>query len=195
MEAGGDTALREYAFEGAINNYPSDDVQVENDNYLAGVREIGVRSEYTDGRERPRLLVQSVEFEGPYYESWLPATHRRIPARRMKINRSSTRARLCGLRYRAFRRPITAAEETSLMAVKESYIDQPDFMQSITHATLLIKAILPQFLFLIEKSETPASEPLTDHELASKLSYFLLEYHAGSAPAGVGRRRQTARCA
>ena len=47
------TALCEYVFEGAINNYPSDDVQTENDNYLAGVREIGVRSEYTDGRERP----------------------------------------------------------------------------------------------------------------------------------------------
>ena len=31
----------------------------------------------------------------------------------------------------------------------------------------------PQFLFLIEKSDTPKSEPLTDHELASKLSYFL----------------------
>ena len=73
-----DTALREFVFKGAINNYPSDDVQEDNDNYLAGVREIGVRSEYTDGRDRPRLRVRSVEFEGPFYESWPPATHRRI---------------------------------------------------------------------------------------------------------------------
>ena len=56
----------------------SDDVQENNDNYLAGVREIGVRSEYTDGRERPRLRLKSVEFEGPYYEKWPPETHQRI---------------------------------------------------------------------------------------------------------------------
>ena len=40
------TTLEEYVFQGAINNYPSDDVQENNDNYLAGVREIGVRSEW-----------------------------------------------------------------------------------------------------------------------------------------------------
>ena len=162
-------------FEGAINNYPSDDVQVENDNYLAGVREIGVRSEYTDGRERPRLLVQSVEFEGPYYESWPPATHRRIFIGSANEDKPEEYAReiVRDFAGRAFRRPITAAEETSLMAVwKESYTDQPDFMQSIKD-TLLIVLTSPQFLFLIEKSETPKPEPLTDHELASKLSYFL----------------------
>ena len=31
----------------------------------------------------------------------------------------------------------------------------------------------PQFLFLIEKSDTPEAEPLNDHELASNLFYFL----------------------
>ena len=36
-------------------------VEKDNDNYLAGVREITVRSEYTDGRDMPRLLVSSVE--------------------------------------------------------------------------------------------------------------------------------------
>ncbi len=44
----------------------------DNVNYLAGVHEIGVRSEYTDGRDMPRLMIRSVEFEGPYYESWPP---------------------------------------------------------------------------------------------------------------------------
>ena len=143
--------------------------------YLAGVREIGVRSEYTDGRERPRLLVQSVEFEGPYYESWPPATHRRIFIGSANEDKPEQYAReiVWDFAGRAFRRPITAAEETSLMAVwKESYTDQPDFMQSIKD-TLLIVLTSPQFLFLIEKSETPKPEPLTDHELAAKLSYFL----------------------
>ena len=59
------------------------------------------------------------------------------------------------------------------MAVwKESHASQPNFTQSIKD-TLLIVLTSPQFLFLIEKSDTPKPEPLTEHELASKLSYFL----------------------
>ncbi|MFM8581015.1 MAG: DUF1587 domain-containing protein, partial [Planctomycetaceae bacterium] len=73
-----DGELREYVFGGAIADFPAPEVEENNVNYLAGVREIGVRSEYTDGRDLPRLLIRSVEFEGPYYESWPPANHRRV---------------------------------------------------------------------------------------------------------------------
>jgi hypothetical protein len=38
------TSLTKYTFEGAIRNHPSPDVEKDNVNYLAGVREIGVRS-------------------------------------------------------------------------------------------------------------------------------------------------------
>ena len=64
--------LNRFVFEGAIRNFPSPDVEKDNVNYLAGIREIGVRSEYTDGRDMPRLLIRSVEFEGPYYDAWPP---------------------------------------------------------------------------------------------------------------------------
>ncbi len=167
--------LEEFIFEGAINNYPSDDVQPENDNYLAGIREIGVRSEYTDGRERPRLWIKSVEFEGPYYEDWPSITHRRIFID--SINKS--RPEIYSLEIvrqfaaRAFRRPLTKTEETSLMNVwKSAYVDTNDFIHSIKE-TLLIVLTSPQFLFLIEKSDSPEPEPITEFELASKLSYFL----------------------
>ncbi|MFT5528235.1 MAG: hypothetical protein ACI9HK_006224, partial [Pirellulaceae bacterium] len=56
--------LTDFIFDGAILNFPSPDVEKNNVNYLAGVREIGIRSEYTDGRDMPRLLIRSVEFEG-----------------------------------------------------------------------------------------------------------------------------------
>ncbi len=39
--------------------------------------------------------------------------------------------------------------------------------------TLLVVLTSPQFLLLVEKSETPAPEPLDPYELSSKLSYFL----------------------
>ena len=70
--------LTRYVFEGTMRNFPAPEVEKDNVNYLAGVHEIGVRSEYTDGRDMPRLLIRSVEFEGPYYESWPPPSHRNI---------------------------------------------------------------------------------------------------------------------
>ena len=60
--------LARYVFEGAMRNFPSPALGKDNVNYLAGVHEIGVRSEYTDGRDMPRLVIRSVEFEGPYYD-------------------------------------------------------------------------------------------------------------------------------
>ena len=169
------TVLREFVFEGAINNYPSDDVQEDNDNYLAGVREIGVRSEHTDGRDRPRLRIRSVEFEGPFYESWPPATHRRIFIGSANEDKPEVYAREIVREFagRAYRRPVTEAEASSLMTVwKSAFSEHGDFTQSIKD-TLLIVLTSPQFLFLIEESTTPKAEPLAEHELASKLSYFL----------------------
>ncbi|MFN0055027.1 MAG: DUF1592 domain-containing protein [Planctomycetales bacterium] len=111
--------LQEFVFQGAINDFPSPDVEKDNVNYLAGVREIGVRSEYTDGRDRPRLLVRSIEFEGPYYEAWPPPAHRRIFIESPHRDDPATYARevIAAFATRAFRRPATPEEVTSLMAV------------------------------------------------------------------------------
>ncbi|MBT7917178.1 MAG: DUF1592 domain-containing protein, partial [Planctomycetaceae bacterium] len=55
---------------------------------------------------------------------------------------------------------------------EQSFQDNQDFTQSIKDA-LLIVLTSPQFLFLIENSNTPKPEPISEYELASKLSYFL----------------------
>ncbi len=73
-----DREPRDFVFVGPINDFPSPDVEKDNVNYLAGIHEIAVRSEFTDGRDMPRLVVRSVEFEGPYYSQWPPASHRKI---------------------------------------------------------------------------------------------------------------------
>ena len=172
VSAGG---LKEFVFEGAINDFPSPDVEQENVNYLAGVREIGVRSEYTDGRDMPRLLIRSVEFEGPYYETWPPATHRRIFIESANRNNRHAYARevIRSFMTRAFRRTITDAEEASILAVWEnSFVEKGDFRESIKDALLAVLTS-PQFLFMIEISSSPEAEDLDSFELASKLSYFL----------------------
>ena len=167
--------LQSYVFEGAINDYPSPDVEKDNVNYLAGIREIGVRSEYTDGRDMPRLLIRSVEFEGPYYDMWPPATHQSIYNVGMPGSEPATEAREVIRRFatRAFRRPVTADEEETIFKVwKNSFVISGDRRQSMKEA-LLVVLTSPQFLFLIENSQTPEPEDLDDYELASKLSYFL----------------------
>lgn len=165
--------LTRFVFEGAIRNFPSPDVEKDNVNYLAGVREIGVRSEYTDGREMPRLLVRSVEFEGPFYDTWPPATHRNIF---VDFERKSDLLAYAGhiirnFASRAYRRPIAAAEEAALMAVYQKS-NRGNFQQSIKDV-LQVVLTSPQFLFLTETSATPGPEPIDNYELSSKLSYFL----------------------
>jgi mono/diheme cytochrome c family protein len=161
------TALTKFVFEGAIRNHPSPDVEKDNVNYLAGIREIAVRSEFTDGRDMPRLLIRSIEFEGPFHDTWPPRSHTNIfvSANPAEVIRSFA--------TRAYRRPVEAGEAAALMAVYEKSAKAGrGFEQSVKDA-LQVALTSPQFLFLTERSNTPAPEPLDDHELASKLSYFL----------------------
>ena len=118
-----------FVFEGAIRNFPSPDVEKDNVNYLAGVREIGVRSEYTDGRDMPRLLIRSVEFEGPLYDAWPPASHRNIFIESDRKDETPDRARqvIRALATRAFRRPVTAEEDAAAGSGSMEEASRADF--------------------------------------------------------------------
>ena len=169
------STLKKYVFEDAIRNFPDPDIEENNVNYLAGLRDLGVRSEYTDGRDTPRLLVRSVEFEGPFYETWPPRNHTNIFFKSHHGDEPASDAReiIEAFAVRAFRRPMTHEETASLLSVwADSFAATSDFNVSIKDA-LLVVLTSPQFLFLIEDSAGPEPEPVDAYELASKLSYFL----------------------
>ncbi len=76
----------------------------------------------------------------------------------------------------AFRRPLSDDEVEVLLRVfdlgQENKLTYPESLR------LMVKAVLvsPQFLFITPEKETPAGQsivPLDDHQLASRLSYFL----------------------
>lgn len=166
---------KSFVFEDAILNYPGAVLPENNDNYLAGVRDIAIRSEYSDGRDMPRLLIKSVHIEGPYFESWPPKTHRRILMESDLPAQSPKYADLVIHRFaeRAWRRPLTDAERNELSSLQRKFLaSSSNFRQSIRN-TLSLILTSPQFLFLIEQSTSPQPEPLNDYELAAKLSYFL----------------------
>jgi len=167
--------LQEFVFEGAIANYPSPEVEKDNVNYLAGIREIAVRSEYTDGRDMPRLRIRTIEFEGPFYETWPPPSHQSVFVESSNKDNGDAYARevIGKFASRAYRRPVTAEEEQTLFDVYKGSLETGrGFRESVKDA-LHVALTSPQFLFLVERSATPGPEPLDDYELASKLSYFL----------------------
>jgi len=170
-----DSTLSQYVFEGAIHNFPNPDVEANNVNYLAGIREIGVRSEYTDGRDMPRLLIRSVEFEGPFFDSWPPDAHRNIFGDADEIQDLTAESRRIIQQFasRAFRRPVSPSEEASLISVFQTAFSAGATFHEAMKDALLVVLTSPQFLFLVETSASPEPEPLDDYELASKLAYFL----------------------
>lgn len=164
-----------YVFEGAIDNFPTPVPDKDIVNYLAGLHEIAVRSEYTDGRDMPRLAIRSVEFEGPYYDTWPPESYKNIFVDFDRKNDRQAYARkiIHEFATRAYRRPVTTMEEAVLTGVFEkSLSDGRSFTESVKDA-LTVAMTSPQFLFLIENSRSSAPEPLDSWELASELSYFL----------------------
>lgn len=169
------TNLAHYVFEGVIDNYPAPVVEKDNVNYLAGIHEIGIRSEYTDGRDMPRLLVRSVEFEGPYYDVWPPKSHTNIFITRAPGSSDAVYAKqvISNFASKAFRRPVTADEEKALVDIYAKAQQNGRKFQEAVQESLEAVLTSPQFLFLIEKSGSPQPEPLDNWELSSKLSYFL----------------------
>jgi cytochrome c553 len=88
---------------------------------------------------------------------------------------SAARHLITRLLPRAFRRPVTTPEiDRYLKLYERSAARGEPFEESVK---LALKAILvaPDFLFLIESEpvEKTGLHPLTDHELAARLSYFL----------------------
>jgi mono/diheme cytochrome c family protein len=122
----------------------------------------------------PRLAVEWVEFENPYFEAWPPSTHTAIlfpnkglaePAyAREVIRRFATRA---------YRGPVSEAELDRLVKHWEAARKDADTLEDSLKETLAVVISSPRFLALPASRSTGAKENLTDHELASRLSYFL----------------------
>lgn len=167
--------IERYSFRAPMSGFASPDIEANNVNYLAGLREVGIRSEPTALRQIPRVLVHAIEFEGPYYETWPPVAHRDIfiPSARKDDPPAYAREVIERFATRAFRRPPSEKELASLLSVwSKSYARTTEFQLSIRHA-LLVVLTSPQFLYLTEESAGPQAEPLSPHELAAKLAYFL----------------------
>jgi hypothetical protein len=121
----------------------------------------------------PRLKVEWIEFESPYFEVWPPATHTGIlfPKRDM-AEPAYAREVIRRFATRAYRGPVTDAELDRLVKHWGTARKDADTLEDSLKETLAVVLSSPRFLALPANS-SGAKEKLTDHELASRLSYFL----------------------
>jgi|694.fasta_scaffold71848_2 hypothetical protein len=125
---------------------------------------------------RPEALVDWMELEGPVYDAWPPSSHTKIlfdsPLKSENLN-DYVRAVLERFMGEAYRRPATKEEVDEKFSLymaaakgKTSFIEKMKVPLTAVLAS-------PDFLYLAEAHPGNFSEPLTNHELATRLSYFL----------------------
>jgi hypothetical protein len=77
---------------------------------------------------------------------------------------------------RAFRRPVAETEITGLLAFIQKALGVGNSYEEALRAAMRSLLLSPHFLYMVEKSPTGsggAALPVNDHELATRLSYFL----------------------
>ena len=135
--------------------------------------------DHPDPARRDRnLSLGDVEVVGPLYSlpDHPPPSHARIIFRRPgPLNRREV-AREVVTRFatRAYRRPATDAEVARLAGLVELAERNGDRFERGVQLAVAAVLTSPHFLFRVELEQRPgAIRPLTDLELASRLSYFL----------------------
>jgi cytochrome c553 len=130
--------------------------------------------------------ITGIEIGGPYNQAKGPAAaslkliytcghldgHHRVGCARKII---------ADLAHRAYRRPVTPQEVEQLVGLITMARRQGDSFEEGLVLALQAMLVSPHFLFRIEKglpatdtaASTEAARPISDHEMASRLSYFL----------------------
>ncbi|MED5287047.1 MAG: DUF1592 domain-containing protein, partial [Planctomycetota bacterium] len=123
----------------------------------------------------PELHVLSLAIEGPFYDQWPPAGFARFfPDPPKTPGADYLDESLLRVASAAFRRPVNRSEMEPYLALTRAHLArQGDFWAAARYG---VRAILtsPNFLYLVET--TPANSEqrkVTDHELATRLAYFL----------------------
>jgi hypothetical protein len=133
-----------------------------------------------DDPTQPLIVVESVDFEGPLFDAWPPASHTRIlfPSKSAGNEVVYAREVLQRFMQRAFRRPVDKAEVAQMMTLHEKIRPRAASFEAAMRDVLAMVLISPDFLYLLEPrdesvADVKQKQPLTDHELAARLSYFL----------------------
>ena len=91
---------------------------------------------------------------------------------------------------RAFRRPVTPEDVERIMTVFRLADSRGESFERAVQLAAATVLASPRFLFLVEPEEATSDRPLTEFELASRLSYFLWSSMPDDELFARGARRQ-----
>ena len=168
------TDFRTYEFRVRMENVSVPNTGPLNDKNAALIAAWNSARAIKNETQPPRLKIEWIEFESPYFETWPPATHTNLLFAKGKLDEPAY-AREVVRRFatRAYRRPVTPGELDRLMKYWTKARADADTLEGSLRDTLGVVLTSPHFLGLPASRTGPAKERLTDHELASRLSYFL----------------------
>jgi cytochrome c5 len=134
-----------------------------------------VRWEWDEDLEFPAIVVESFEFRAPIYKSWPPPHHRELIPETpgsAAAEPAAARKALRGFLGRAYRRPVEEADiATSMRFFERIRPTVPSFEQAMREVYAMA-LVSPDFLYRVE-DRAAGDDQIDDHELASRLSYFL----------------------
>ncbi|MDG2221002.1 MAG: DUF1592 domain-containing protein, partial [Rubripirellula sp.] len=121
------------------------------------------------------LHVHALDFEGPFYDQWPPAGFAKFfPDPPRKPDANYLNESLMRVASSAFRRPVSREELSPYLSLAQAYFkEHDDFWAAAKYG---VRAILtsPKFLYLAETTNSNSiNQRVSDHELSSRLSYFL----------------------
>ncbi|MEO2013207.1 MAG: DUF1592 domain-containing protein [Fuerstiella sp.] len=120
----------------------------------------------------PRMRVWGMDIEGPIYDQWPPASHRLLFGNQTDASKVDIDQVVQRFAARSFRRPVQTDEVEHYAAYIRQRIQNGDPPAAAIKLGLAAILTSPRFLYLDEGNEE-ADAQLTQHELASRLSYFL----------------------
>jgi mono/diheme cytochrome c family protein len=123
----------------------------------------------------PRLLLESIEIEGPIQKTWPPESHQALFFEGdLRDDEAYIREMFARLLPQAYRRPATNEEVDAVVAiVQEARTASNKSLHEAVRVGLQWLLCSPGFVFLHEPTKESHARFLNDFEFASRLSYFL----------------------
>lgn len=125
-----------------------------------------------------RVYFDWIEMEGPIYEQWPPESTKRLFPKGVDVEESEAadyaEEIFSELLPRAFRRSVSQEEIDRIVGVVELERAAGEAFPEAIKSGLIATLCSPSFLLLFEeRGDEEDLRPLTDYEIASRLSYFL----------------------
>ncbi len=120
----------------------------------------------------PRVRIWSMDIEGPQIDQWPPASHQLVFGVETVASKIDVSEVVTKFAARAFRQPVNRAEVEHYIDFIHQRVKSGDSHARAIQLGLAAVLTSPRFLYLDEGNEETQSQ-LKQHELATRLSYFL----------------------